>query len=1124
MPSLSLRLLGALQVTLEGTSVTGFQSNKERALLAYLAEESQQPHSRQKLAGLLWPERPEAAARNNLRRTLSNLRRMIGDRTQGAEPFLLVTHRTIRFNAASDAWIDAEVFGSLLASRQQPSPPQLEQAIGLYRSDFLEGFSLPDSPLFEEWMTLCRERYQRLMREALHQLVGAYQAQGDRERALKLAWRLVDREPWWEQAHRQLIRLLALSGRRSEALAQYHMCRRLLAEELAVAPSPETTDLFRQIRDGNLAGIAPSPQRCPTPTHNLPLASGPFVGRESEIAEIQDCLQDPACRLLTLVGAGGMGKTRLAVQAVADWMSHPQEDGLDGVTLVLLAPVQTAKAIAPAIAQAAGFPLSPDREPGQQLLEILRQKRWLLILDSFEHLPEGAGFVAEILRTAPCVKVLVTSRARLNLQDEYCFSVSGIEFPHQIPEDAGKARSFAAVELFLQAARQVQPGFAPADTDLTEITRICRQVQGMPLGILLAAAWSGVLRPAEIAAEIGQGLDFLRADWPDVPEQQRSLRAVFDRSWILLSEREREVFLALSVFVGRFTRAAAQQVSGASLYELKALVDRSLLQVTPSGRYDMHELLRQYAVGKLASRPNLGTAARDRHCAYYTGAVERWEADMTGSRQEAVLLDMEVERENIRSAWNWAVEQFRVERLDRAMGGMERFWWQGGRFREAEAALGLAASAVASAAERAAGDAERVAACLRVQVRAMAWQSNFLRALGQREAAGWLHQQCMAVLNDPALAGQDTRLERAILYWCMGATISMTSYARARQHFEESYTLFRDLGYTAGMAWALNASGSMCRFLGEYPQARRRVEEALAIYRGLVDESGVTASLSRLAAIACVQGRLEEGERLARQAVATALAGSDRSELAFSLLQLGDALEKAAKFSEAHAVSQKSLDLYCDVGHSTYITEAHGVLASIDLHRGRTAEARDHVETGLAIAREHGPPYCVGLNLLLQGCLALSDGAAARAVRHLEESIVAYRACRGNPDELACALANLALAAHALEDIHGAGQYLGHALQITQDSGAMLPLLWALPAMALLLAGKGEVERAVEMYALASRYPLVARSRWFADVAGNTLAEVAATLPPGRVAVLQERGRARDPQAAAAQLRQELRR
>ncbi|MGD8473705.1 MAG: BTAD domain-containing putative transcriptional regulator, partial [Anaerolineae bacterium] len=531
MARLSVRLLGTLQVTLDGTPLTGFESEKERVLLAYLIEESQQPHRREKLAGLLWPERPEAAARGNLRRVLSNLRRLLGDRTPSGPPFLLITEQTVRFNPACDAWVDILTFARLLRPlRRQPST-QLEEAIRLYHGDFMEGFSVADSPACEEWMLLCRERYQRLMMEALHRLVEEYERQGSFECALELAWRQLDLEPWWEEAHQQLIRLLALSGRRSEALAQYVKCRRVLAEELAAEPSPETTSLYEQIRDQRLAVSVPSPQPWPGPTHNLPLTSGPFVGREAEVSAIQAYLQDPACRLLTLVGAGGMGKTRLALEAVVDWISRRRKDEVEGATLVSLPPLQAAEAILPAIAQAISFPLSPGRDPGQQLLDYLAHRRWLLILDGFEHLPDGAGFVGELLRTTPQVKVLVTSRVRLNLHDEHCLPIAGIRFPERIPEDPQQARSFAAVNLFLEAAHRVRPGFQPADVDLAEISHICRLVQGMPLGILLAAAWIGVLPPAEIAAEIGQGPGFLRADWPDVPERQRSIRAVFDRSW-----------------------------------------------------------------------------------------------------------------------------------------------------------------------------------------------------------------------------------------------------------------------------------------------------------------------------------------------------------------------------------------------------------------------------------------------------------------------------------------------------------------------------------------------------------------------------------------------------------------
>jgi DNA-binding SARP family transcriptional activator/predicted ATPase len=1107
MARLAIRLLGALQVTLDGAPLTGFESDKERALLAYLAEESQQPHRREKLAGLLWPEHDERAARNNLRRVLSNLRRLLGDRAQVGPPCLLVTRQTLRFNPDNDAWVDSQTFARLL----DPPGAQLEEAIHLYRGDFLEGFSIADSPACEEWIVLCRERYQRLMMKTLHRLVEEYERLGRYEHALELAWKQVDLEPWWEEAQRQLIRLLALSGRRSEALVQYAHCRRLLAKELDVPPSAETTRLYEQIRDETLTGSLPAAGHRSSPTHNLPLTPGPFVGREAEIAAIQERLRDPACRLLTLVGGGGMGKTRLALEAVADWLPRLREDELEGATLVSLAPLRAAEALIPAIAQAIDQPLSPGDGPGRQLLNALARKRQLLILDSFEHLLEGAGFVAQILRTAPQVKVLVTSRARLNLHDEHCLPVAGIPFPEEIPADGRQARGFAAVNLFLQAARRLRPGFEPAEADWTAIAHICRLVEGMPLGILLAAAWSGVLRPDEIVAEMSHGLDFLEADWPDAPRRQRSIRAVFDRSWKLLPERERKVFQALSVFSGGFERAAAQEVSGASLHELRTLADKSLLQHTPSGRYEIHELLRQYVAEKLHVSPGAAAEAADRHCAYFMAALQGWEADLTGDRQPAALVEMEAESGNISAAWAWAVEHEQVERLDQAMDGLEHFYWHSGRYREAEAALGAAASIAAQA------------ACPRVQARAWAWQSNFQRAIGRQDAALELQEQCLALLQDPALAGTDTRLERAVLAWSRGVTVCMADYAQGRRLFEESFSLFRELDYQWGMAWSLNTWGTMSMFLGDYKDAQRRLEKGFALYQALGSQSGVAGVLPRLAEIAWRQGRFDEAEGLAREGVAIALEANTRTESAFALLNLGEVLEKVAKFSEARSVLQQSLERYIDLGHRHYITQAHGFLGSVELHRGRYQEARVQAQICLDLAQAHGPHFCVGLGHLLLSCLDLAQGVPDTARGSLQEAVAVYQEA-GSKDDLGVALVCLALSARKGGDRLKARQHLGQALEIAQEFGAVLPQLWALPVAALLLADKGESERAAELYTLASGYPFMSKSCWFKDVVGREISNIAATLPLDALAAIEERGRSQDLEATAVGLLAEIKR
>jgi DNA-binding SARP family transcriptional activator len=260
MARLSVRLLGTLQVTLDRIPLTGFESDKERVLLAYLVEESQQPHRREMLAGLLWPKRTEAVARSNLRRCLCNLRRLLGDRTPSGPPFLLVTEHTICLNPACDAWVDSLTFAELLNPLVQQPNTQLEEAVRLYRGDFLEGISVADSLACEKWIVLCRERYQRLMMEVLRHLVEAYGRQGQYERALAFAWRQLDLEPWCEEAYRQLMRLMAISGHRSEALAQYVKCRLVLIEELDAEPSRETTGLYEQIRDQGLADAFPPPE------------------------------------------------------------------------------------------------------------------------------------------------------------------------------------------------------------------------------------------------------------------------------------------------------------------------------------------------------------------------------------------------------------------------------------------------------------------------------------------------------------------------------------------------------------------------------------------------------------------------------------------------------------------------------------------------------------------------------------------------------------------------------------------------------------------------------------------------------------------------------------------------
>jgi DNA-binding SARP family transcriptional activator/predicted ATPase len=323
MPHLSIRLFGPLEVTLDGEVVTAFKSDKARALLAYLVVEAERPHRREKLAGLLWPEWPEQAARGSLRRVLSNLRLVIGDH-QAIPRFLHISRQTIQFNSASDAWVDVTAFIHLLEARGPPQQAicKLEEAVELYRGDFLEGFSIPDSSDFEEWALLNRERFRRLMMVALRRLGRCHEQRGDYESALRHAWRQVELESWQEEGHQQVMRLLALSGQRGAALAQYEACRRVLAEELGVEPAKETTRLYEQIRDGMLydKGTRRQGDKVTYPPYlvsvSLPhlLSPAPFVARERELAQLGGFLNLALAgqgRVVFITGEAGSGKTAL---------------------------------------------------------------------------------------------------------------------------------------------------------------------------------------------------------------------------------------------------------------------------------------------------------------------------------------------------------------------------------------------------------------------------------------------------------------------------------------------------------------------------------------------------------------------------------------------------------------------------------------------------------------------------------------------------------------------------------------------------------------------------------------------------------------------------------------------
>ncbi|TLN07953.1 hypothetical protein FDZ74_12440, partial [bacterium] len=398
-----------------------------------------------------------------------------------------------------------------------------------------------------------------------------------------------------EPAQRALIALYDRAGQRSAALRQYEEFKRLLSAELGAAPQPDTAVLAEDIRGGHraAAGEPPGATRLA-----LPVAPTAFIGRRSELAEIARLLDSFDVRLISLVGPGGIGKTRLALQSAhlsGDHFSH-------GACFIPLAPLASPEFILQALANALTIPVSDRANLQQQVNAYLANKHLLLVMDNFEHLMDGAPLLTDLLQHAPGVKILVTSRERLNLDGEWVIEVSGLSYPWD--EKEKELEQYSAVQLFLSSARRVTSTFTLTAADRPFLVRICNRLEGMPLGLELAASWVRALSCREIAEEIERDLDFLTSPRRDVPESHRSLRAVFERSWGLLDDDERGLLRRISVFRGGFSREAAAAVAGASASMLARLVDHSLLRRAASGRFEIHELLRQYTAQKLAGNPD----------------------------------------------------------------------------------------------------------------------------------------------------------------------------------------------------------------------------------------------------------------------------------------------------------------------------------------------------------------------------------------------------------------------------------------------------------------------------------------------------------------------------------------
>ena len=834
------------------------------------------------------------------------------------------------------------------------------------------------------------------------------------------------------------------------------------------------------------------------PHRPLPRQVTPFIGRVRELAALLDVLAQPDARLVTIVAPGGMGKTRLALTAaerVRDAASFPS-----GVAFASLGPVAAPAGLDPAIADALGLPLDPagTRSPRAQLLDYLRAKALLLVLDNCEHLLDSVTELASAIRAeAPAVIVLATSRERLGLRTERLFPLDGM-----VTEIDGAA-------LFAATSQAVQPTFALDETTRPQVAAICAQVGGMPLAIELAAGWADTLSLDEIAAELARGDELLTSTASDLPARHRSVRAVWGTTWARLSAEERAVFSQVAVFRGGGTRRALQAVTGASLGQLHALVGKALLRYDPEReRYAVHELLRQYAAERLAEDASAERGAQERHATYYLSAMAEREVALKGAGQRVALDVIGKEIENVRAAWQWAAEAGDLGLLAPAVGALSLAYEWLGRSEDGLAAMRMAASAVAAVAPTAPGELLAVL---------LAAQARFAFLLGDASGTAGLLLQAQVLLDGQSGATIDAACAQVLLQ--LGHCAASQDFAAAHDAYSRSQALFETVGDQWGVATALAGLGWIAIELStNYVLARQLLEQSVARYRAFGEQIGLGETLTKLSNAARYLGHIPESLALAREAYALAQASGNPHLIARSASNLGIALYWTTAKEEAYTTLRMALAITLEFSFQAELPNAYYRLGNAARGLGRYAEARVAYTRGLAAAQRLDDRLNICFILEGLSTVALAEGALAEALRLVEEAIAtSIRLGEGQNQRLA--LRTGALAARHLGDVQRAEGYVVRGLRL-----ALATRQWSacLGAAALLLADRGAPEYVAALFDYAGWTHLVKGDMWHEDMQMRELGAVVAALPPDVAAAARARWEGRDYWEALAELLAEL--
>jgi predicted ATPase/DNA-binding SARP family transcriptional activator len=938
MPTLHIHLLGEFRLTYGDAPVSTINAPRLHALLAYLLLHRDAPQPRHHLAFLLWPDTTEAQARTNLRQLVHGLKQTLPE----ADHFVHTDAKTVQWRRDAPFRLDVAEFEQALALAEAAEQRgdlhslrvALEQAIALYQGDLLHS-------CYDDWILPERERLRQAETSALERVLRLVERAGQPRAALAYAQRLVRHDPLREDTYRALMRLHAACGDRAGVLRIYHTCASVLERELAVEPSAATREAYEQSLS---VEVQAPPVLPPQPSNtNLPVQLTSFIGRAHELAELKRLLSSN--HLLTLTGPGGTGKTRLALQLAAEVL----ETFAAGVWLVELAPLADPTLVTPTIAVTLGMREQPGRPILDALLDYIRPKTLFLILDNCEHVIETCAQIVErLLRVAPGLKIVASSREALGITAETAYRVPPLALPdpRQLANLAALAQN-DSVHLFVDRAQAAYPRFHLTAKNAPAIAQICLRLDGIPLALELAAARSRVFPPEQIAARLSDRFRLLTGGSRTALPRHRTLLALIDWSYDLLSEAERLLLRRLSVFAGGWSFEATQAVCGdglgdAVLDTLVRLVDKSLVVVeepmeAAEGRYRLLETIRQYAREKLLEAGE-AEAVRERHLEFFLRFAETAEPRLRGAEQVEWLERVETEHDNLRTALAWSLESDKSDLALQLAGALGYFWQLRGYLSESQK-----------------------------------WLEDAL-ALAERE-----QRKKLTAGTDPPTPVERAHRAKAL---CAVGTPHLATMNPKRAHTmaEEGLRLWRELGDKWWTAVALGQVGFVFEYEGDVQTAIARLEEGVSLAREIEDPWPLAVCLIRLGDalkatdVAAARPILEEAVAVARDA-------GDKSVLSDGLRELGPLYYAEGDLTTAARVIEEAVAEARAIGSLFYVYLAMLHLVIIACLQNDPTKARAYCFELWALGQETGASLLAWFALLAFGLVAIFGGEPQRGVQ-----------------------------------------------------------------------------------------------------------------------------------------------